>query len=64
MIIFLTDGSFDDKLIQEVRNMNKNNCVINTLAYIKVGANSEVLLKKMADENKGKYKFVSAKEIN
>jgi hypothetical protein len=71
LIYLLTDGDFKDekgtndnaavlKILSE-RNANKD-VVIHTILFGKLSADGEKLLKQIAQENGGKYKFVQAGE--
>jgi secreted protein with Ig-like and vWFA domain len=55
-IYLLTDGQFDPAVVDTVTKENKKKVVINTIGFMYPAA--EPLLKKLADENKGKYRFV------
>jgi hypothetical protein len=59
IIYFLTDGAFDEALVGELRKWNRNKRVrIFTLGYLY--APGEELLRQIAEENGGTYKFVDA----
>ncbi len=63
-IIFITDGHFDPKLEMIVARLNKNQIVvIHTFALLNKEPSYEEQLKKMANDNRGKYKFVSEKDL-
>jgi hypothetical protein len=62
LIYVLTDGDFDETILYDLRKWNpKKRTKINTIAFAyKTG---EDLLKKIAEENGGRYRFVSMDEI-
>ena len=62
----LTDGDFpnNDQVIAEIRRLNKDKKVkINTIAFMDRGEAYEKLLKQIADENGGLFKFVSDSDL-
>ncbi|MEI7767621.1 MAG: VWA domain-containing protein [Phycisphaerae bacterium] len=64
-IFFLTDGAFDPKLAEIVTTLNKDQKVsISTLAFIKEDPRYNEQLHMMADENRGTYRLVKAKDLN
>jgi hypothetical protein len=66
LIYMLTDGDFpnNDQLLEEIRKLNKDKKVkINTIAFMDRGEAYEKLLKQIADENGGLFKFVSDNEL-
>jgi uncharacterized protein with von Willebrand factor type A (vWA) domain len=66
LIYILTDGDFpnNDQVIQEIRKLNKDKKVkINTIAFMDRGEAYEKLLKQIADENGGLFKFVSDTDL-
>jgi len=65
VIYFLTDGRFDQRVINVVTNdLNKNKKVrVNTLGFVSNDPTSEDQLKELAKKNGGVYKFVSEKEL-
>jgi len=66
LIYMLTDGDFPDnnRVIEEIRKLNKDKKVkINTIAFMDRGEQYEKLLKQIADENGGLFKFVSDAEL-
>jgi hypothetical protein len=67
LIYLLTDGDFpnNDEVLQELRKLNKDKKVkINTIAFMDRGQEYEKLLKQIADENGGAFKFVTEQELN
>ena len=66
LIVFLTDGEFDRRLPAVVKEMNKGpkKVMINTIAFVKITRESEMGLQQIAHENGGRYKFVSAEDLN
>jgi hypothetical protein len=66
LIYMLTDGDFPNnaQLLEELRKLNKDKKVkINTIAFMDRGEEYEKLLKQIADENGGLFKFVSDTEL-
>jgi hypothetical protein len=64
LIYFMTDGQFDRSVVDKLRQWNKEGRVkINTIAYLYFDPASERLLKQIAHESGGRYKFVSADEL-
>jgi hypothetical protein len=64
MIVFLTDGNFDPRLVDVVSSLNKDKrTVINTIAYVNISKDAEDNLKRISGDNKGIYKFVSKKDL-
>lgn len=62
LIYFLTDGEFSPELIEKLRVWNKNEKVrIYTIAFIR--RTGEDLLRQIAKENGGDYRFVSEDEL-
>jgi hypothetical protein len=60
----MTDGQFDRSVVDKLRQWNKEGRVkINTIAYLYFDPASERLLKQIAHESGGRYKFVSADEL-
>jgi hypothetical protein len=63
-IYFLCDTSFDPKLVNAVKDLNKDaKAIINTIAFIKVSKEAEEGLKKIADDNGGQFKYVKANDL-
>jgi Mg-chelatase subunit ChlD len=61
-VFLLTDGDFpnNDQVIQELRRLNKDKRVkINTIAFMDRGEAYERLLRQIADETGGTFRFVS-----
>jgi hypothetical protein len=66
LIYILTDGDFpnNNQVLEEIRKLNKDKRVkINTIAFMDRGEAYEKLLKQIADENGGLFKFVSDTEL-
>jgi len=66
LIYILTDGDFPNnaQVVEEVRKLNKDKKVkINTIAFMERGEEYEKVLKQIADENGGLFKFVSDAEL-
>jgi hypothetical protein len=66
LIYMLTDGDFPNnaQLLEEIRKLNKDKKVkINTIAFMDRGEEYEKLLKQIADDNGGLFKFVSDSEL-
>ncbi|MDB5321118.1 MAG: hypothetical protein JWN40_2749 [Phycisphaerales bacterium] len=66
LIYMLTDGDFPNnaQMLEELRKLNKDKKVkINTIAFMDRGEEYEKLLKQIADENGGLFKFVSDSEL-
>jgi hypothetical protein len=66
LIYMLTDGDFPNnaQMLEELRKLNKDKKVkINTIAFMDRGEEYEKLLKQIADENGGLFKFVSDTEL-
>ena len=60
IIYFLTNGSFDPKLITEIKKLNKNKKVIVfTYAFFNHDPAFNEQLKQIAKENRGEYKLVT-----
>jgi hypothetical protein len=55
-IFFLTDGGFDPSVADDVRNKNNKKTSINTICF--VDAFGEPVMKQIANENRGDYRFV------
>ena len=65
LVHFLSDGNFTDNqaVLAAVRTLNKDKTVhINTFLYGERPPEAERVMKKIAAENRGFYKFVSADE--
>ena len=62
LIYLLTDGEFDKAIVGLVKQLNSNQQVtVHTIGFLyQVG---EQVLKQIADENNGNYKFVSEKDL-
>lgn len=66
LIYMLTDGDFpnNSQVLEELRKLNKDKKVkINTIAFMDRGEEYEKLLKTIADEHGGLFKFVSDTEL-
>ena len=64
LIYFMTDGQFDRSVVNRIRQWNKSGRVkVNTIAFLWRDPASERLLKQIAKESGGRYKFVSADEL-
>ncbi len=62
LIYFLTDGAFEPDVVDDLRKYNADHkTVINTIAFLE--RPSEVLLKKIAQENGGTYTFVNPERL-
>lgn len=55
-IWLLSDGEFDPEVATTIRQANKRNVVIHTLALVSDAG--EAVLRRIAEENKGQYRFV------
>jgi hypothetical protein len=55
-IFLLTDGSFDAGVVDAVRAANRDGVVINTIGFMNPAG--EELLKQIAQQNRGTYRFV------
>ena len=62
LVYLLTDGEFDRAIVDLVKRLNANQQVtVHTIGFLyQVG---EQVLKQIADENNGNYKFVSEKDL-
>jgi uncharacterized protein with von Willebrand factor type A (vWA) domain len=61
-IIFLTDGEFDNKVADQVRDLNRRvGARIDTICFLYT--NPEELLMRIARENGGTYKYVGADDV-
>jgi len=62
LIYLLTDGEFDRSIVGLVKQLNSNQQVtVHTIGFLyDIGA---TVLKQIADENNGNYKFVSEKDL-
>ncbi len=56
VIFLLTDGGFAANVVDDVRRHNTTEVVINTIAFM--NTSGEALLKRIANENGGVYRFV------
>jgi len=66
LIYILTDGDFPNnaQVLEELRKLNKDKKVkINTIAFMDRGEEYEKLLKQIAEENGGLFKFVSDTDL-
>ena len=66
LIYMLTDGDFPNnaQMLEELRKLNKDKKVkINTIAFADRGEEYEKMLKQVADENGGLFKFVSDTDL-
>ncbi|HSI36295.1 MAG TPA: VWA domain-containing protein [Tepidisphaeraceae bacterium] len=66
LVYLLTDGDFPDnaKTLAEIRKLNADKRVkINTIAFVGRGDEYEKLLKQIADENGGIFKFVDEADM-
>jgi hypothetical protein len=67
VIVFLTDGEFDPRLVEVVKGLNKSQgggkVVVQTIAFVNIGPVAAESLKTIATENGGSYKFVSGKDL-
>jgi hypothetical protein len=66
LIYMLTDGDFPNnaQVLEELRKLNKDKKVkINTIAFMDRGEEYEKLLKQIADENGGTFKFVAEQDL-
>lgn len=67
LIYLLTDGDFPDNnaVYQEVRKLAAGKKVaINTIAFFDRGEQYELLLKQIADQTKGSFRFVSEEDLS
>lgn len=63
LIYFLTDGEFQPDVLEKLRIWNKDKKVrIYTIAFVR--RNGEDLLRQIARENKGEFKFVSEDDLD
>jgi len=66
LIYVLTDGDFPNnaQVLAEIRNLNAGHKVkINTIAFMDRGEEYEKLLKQVAEENGGAFKFIEEREL-
>lgn len=62
LIYFLTDGSFEPEIVEDLRKWNSDRkTVINTIAFLERPA--EELLKQIARENRGTYTFINPQRV-
>ena len=62
LIYFMTDGEFDPSVVARIRGWNRDKKVkINTIAFLY--RSGEALLKQIARDSNGRYKFVSAADL-
>lgn len=62
LIYFLTDGEFSPDVVQQLRRLNKEHKVrIYTIAFLR--RNGEDLLRQIARENGGEFRFVSEDDL-
>jgi uncharacterized protein with von Willebrand factor type A (vWA) domain len=65
-VYLLTDGDFpnNQQVLDEIRKLNKDKKVkVHTIAFVDRGEEYEKLLKSIADENSGTYKFVGESDL-
>ncbi|HUS46445.1 MAG TPA: VWA domain-containing protein [Phycisphaerae bacterium] len=62
LIYLLTDGEFDKAIVGQVKDLNSDGRVtVHTIGFLyRIG---EAVLKQIADENNGNYKFVSERDL-
>lgn len=66
VIYLMTNGDFpsNDEVLSEIRRLNKGKQVrINTIAYSAAGEEYQTLLKKIAAENSGTFRFVTDDDL-
>jgi hypothetical protein len=66
LIFMLTDGDFpnNEKVREEIKKLSASKkVIINTIAFMDRGETYETLLKQIADETRGTFKFVSEQEL-
>jgi len=56
VVYFLTDGGFDDDVVDMVRRSNTTNVCVNTVSFVNKGG--EALLRRIANDNGGQFLFV------
>ncbi len=62
LVYFLTDGEFDPQLVEKLRVWNRDKKTrIYTIAFVR--RSGEELLRQIARENEGEYRFVSEDEL-
>jgi hypothetical protein len=67
LIFMLTDGDFpnNEQVRQEIQKLSAGKkTVVNTIAFFERGEDYEKVLKQIADDTKGTFKFVSEQELN
>jgi hypothetical protein len=67
VVYLLTDGEFDRAIVDLVRSLNTGGKVrVNTIGflYTQPGTSAETVLKQIAAENGGNYKFVSERDLS
>lgn len=67
MIFMLTDGDFpnNQQVLDEIKKLSAGKrVVVNTIAFFDRGEDYEKLLKQIADETKGTFRFVTEQELN
>ncbi len=63
LIYFLTDGEFAPTLVEQLKKWNKNQKVrIYTIAFLR--RNGEDLLRQIARQNGGEFRFVSEDDLD
>lgn len=55
-IFLLTDGMFPPTAVEVIRSENKRKIIINTIGFVNPAG--EPLLRQIAQENRGKYRFI------
>jgi len=64
VVYFLTDGEFDKAVVDQVRRLNADGKVaVHTIQFLYTGEATERLLKQIARENGGRYKFVTETDL-
>lgn len=67
MIFMLTDGDFpnNQQVLEEIKKLSAGKkVVVNTIAFFDRGEDYEKLLKQIADDTKGTFRFVTEQELN
>ena len=66
LIYFLTDGRFDPRLIEKVKELNAGNktkIIINTIAFVGKDDGYFDQMKQISTDSGGKFKFVSERDV-
>jgi len=64
LVYFLTDGEFDKAVVGLVKRLNaRGEAAVSTILFVYRPPEAERMLKQIAEENRGEYKFVSPEDL-